>query len=380
MLGNETLLNINVDWISGSRLALITNNSGVLSDGTMLIDAISSVQGIEVVKVFSPEHGFRGDDRNDDYIDEKTGLRIVTLYGNKKKPTQSDLSNVDILIYDIQDVGARFYTYINTMFYCIEAAVENNKEIIICDRPVIPDANYIDGFMLEPEYSSFVGMLKLPEVYGMTCGELALYINDIYFEGQANLRVSEMLNYSREMSYESLKLTWIKPSPNIYYPSSAVTYGGTCLLEGTNFSEGRGTDKPFEYVGAPWCNGDELKAELDNFGFQGVEFEAITFFPSSITSPSNPPKYVGERCEGVFINVTNQKLFEPVKTGIALLISVAKLYPEFSFTKKNFIDKLAGTDKLRLMISAGFTLDEIVAAYEQELNRFKKIRNGYLKY
>lgn len=125
MLGNETLLNINVDWISGSRLALITNNSGVLSDGTMLIDAISSVQGIEVVKVFSPEHGFRGDDRNDDYIDEKTGLRIVTLYGNKKKPTQSDLSNVDILIYDIQDVGARFYTYINTMFYCIEAAVKH---------------------------------------------------------------------------------------------------------------------------------------------------------------------------------------------------------------------------------------------------------------
>ena len=379
-LGNETLLDDNLDMIKYKRVALVTNNSGIMSDGTMLIDVLSKVQDVNVTKVFSPEHGFRGDDRDVDHIDEKTGIKVVTLYGNKRKPTRSDLTDVDVLVYDIQDVGARFYTYVNTMFYCMEAAYENNKEIVIADRPIIPDGNYVDGFLLDAGISSFVGMLDIPIAYGMTCGELAKLLNDEYFNGQVKLQVSKMKNYSRNMDYESLGLVWKNPSPNIYFPSSAVSYLGTCLFEGTNFAEGRGTDKPFEYVGAPWCDGEKLKSAMDAYNFEGVEFVAISFTPTTIISPSNPPKFVGTPCQGVYVKVTDKTKFEPVKVGIALLISLKKLFPQFSFHKNNFIDKLSGTTSLRTMVNNGSSLEQIISTYRSDLSEFKKIREGYLMY
>lgn len=379
-LGNETLLDENLDMIKNKRVALVTNNSGIMSDGTMLIDVLSKIPDINITKVFSPEHGFRGDDRDVDHIDEATGIKVVTLYGNKRKPTRNDLSNVDVLVYDIQDVGARFYTYINTMFYCMEAAVENNKEIVIADRPIIPDGNYVDGFLLDAGISSFVGMLDIPIAYGMTCGELAKLLNDEYFNGEVKLQVSKMENYSRDMDYESLGLVWKNPSPNIYFPSSAVSYLGTCLFEGTNFAEGRGTDKPFEYVGAPWCDGVKLESAMNAYKFEGVEFVAISFTPTTIISPSNPPKFVGTPCQGVYINVTDKTKFEPVKVGIALLVSLKKLFPQFSFHRNNFIDKLSGTTKLRTMVNNGSTLEQIIAVYKNDLDEFKKIRQKYLMY
>ena len=256
ILGNENLLSKNSDLISGKSIGLIVNSSSVTSNGDFLPDLLSKKSN--VTKIFTPEHGLRGNDRNEDYIDEVTGIQIVSLYGSKKKPEASDLYDTDVLVYDIQDVGARFYTFINTMFYCMEAAYENNKEFIVCDRPMIPNAEYVDGFMLEDGQESFVGMLHIPIAYGMTCGELAKFINDEYFEGKCRLTVVQMDNYTRDTKYESLNLPWIKPSPNIYFPSSAVSYLGTCFFEGTNFAEGRGTDKPFEYVGAPYCDGKLL--------------------------------------------------------------------------------------------------------------------------
>lgn len=376
--GNEVLLTKNSFQIKDKRLALITNTSGVMSNGVLFLDSL--YKNFNVVKIFTPEHGLRGDDKNEDYVDGPTGIPVISLYGSKKKPDATDLENVDILVYDIQDVGARFYTFINTMFYCMEAAMENNKEIIVCDRPMIPNANYVDGFMLDNSEESFVGMINVPVAYGMTCGELAKYINGEYFDNKCILSIVAMENYSRETDYTSLNLPWIKPSPNMYFPSSAVSYLGTCLFEGTNFAEGRGTDKPFEYIGAPYCNGKKLADELNKYNFSGVTFENISFTPQTITSASNPPKYVGELCEGVYINVNDKKTFEPVRAGIAVLVSLKKLFPGFNINKNNFLDKLAGTKNLRLMLEKGSSYHEIINSYIGKLSEFKLKRSKYLIY
>ncbi|MEO8664673.1 MAG: DUF1343 domain-containing protein [Ignavibacteria bacterium] len=378
LLGNESLLYRNASLLQGKRIGLVTNMSGVLSNGVLFLDSLN--KNFTVSKIFTPEHGLRGDDRNENFTDDATGIQIVSLYGNKKKPGSNDLEDVDVMVYDIQDVGARFYTFINTMYYCMESAVENNKEMLICDRPVIPNGNYSDGFMLDDNEKSFVGLLNVPIAYGMTCGELAQYINTEYFSEGCKLTVIKMENYLRDTDYTSLDLPWIKPSPNVYFPSSAVCYLGTCLLEGTNFAEGRGTERPFEYIGAPYCDGNKLAEELNSYNFNDVNFESISFTPQTITSPSNPPKFINKNCEGVYINVTDKKSFEPVKTGIAVLVSLKKLFPEFIINKNNFLDKLAGTSKLRTMLNNGSSYKEIVDSYKYDLEQFKSKREKYLLY
>lgn len=377
-LGNEVLLNSYQNLLKDKNIGLITNKSGVLSDGTLFLDALSKNYSLK--KIFTPEHGLRGDDKVENYTDEISGLPVISLYGKNKAPMPEDLYDIDMMIYDIQDVGARFYTFINTMYYCMESSAANNKEMIVCDRPVIPDGNYIDGFMLDKSEESFVGMINVPSAYGMTCGELAKYINDELLDGRCKLTVIQMKNYSRVIDYINLNLPWIKPSPNIYFPSSAEAYLGTCLFEGTNFSEGRGTDKPFEYVGAPYCDGVKLAAELNSYNLSGVNFESIIFTPQPIASQSNPPKYIGIRCGGVYINVNNKKKFEPVKAVIAILVLLKKLFPEFEINRNNFLDKLSGTKNLRIMIDNGSGYDEIINSYKNSLDNFKNAREKYLLY
>ncbi len=377
-LGNETLLKHYQSMIANKQIGLITNASGVLPDGTLLLDIL--VKNFTVSKVFTPEHGLRGDNNNENYMDPVTGTEIVSLYGSKKKPDSNDLNNVDVLVYDLQDVGSRFYTFINTMYYCMEASIENNKQIIVCDRPIIPNGNYVDGFMLEENEKSFVGLINVPVAYGMTCGELAGYINAEYFNNKCDLYVEKMENYSHNMEYNSLNLYWIKPSPNIYSPASAVCYLGTCLLEGTNFAEGRGSEKPFEYIGAPYCDGAKLAEELSSYNLRGVGFENISFIPLSKPGLSSPPKFINERCEGVYINVHDEITFEPVKTGIAILVSLKKLFTGFQINKNNFLDKLAGTKELRQMLNKGSSYEEIINSYENRLNEFKSERQKYLLY
>jgi uncharacterized protein YbbC (DUF1343 family) len=262
----------------------------------------------------------------------------------------------------------------------MEAAYSSDKKMIICDRPMIGNPDYADGFLLDQDLKSFVGLLDIPIAYGMTCGELANFINGEYFDGNLNLEIVKMEDYNREVNYELLGLEWKKPSPSMYFPSTAVVYPGTCFLEGTNFSEGRGTDRPFEYIGSPYCEVSLLKEELDSYGFKGVEFEEISFVPTNIQSPSNPPKYVDKICEGIYVKVTDKKLFEPVKIGIAVLLSLDKLFPDFKFRKDNYIDKLAGTRALREMINEGYAYEEIVNFYQDDLNNYKDLREKYLLY
>jgi uncharacterized protein YbbC (DUF1343 family) len=377
-LGNEVLLTEKLHLLKDSRVAIITNQSGITSEGTLIIDALKDKANI--VKIFSPEHGFRGDDNTGNYVDSQTGINVISLYGGKKKPSPEDLTDVDVLVYDIQDVGARFYTYVNTLYYCMEAAVNSNTKLIVCDRPSMINLDYVDGFMLEDDCKSFVGLLDVPISYGMTCGELSNFLNHYYFDGELNLEVVQMAGYSRYTDYTDLDLKWINPSPSIYFPSSAVCYTGTCLFEGTNLSEGRGTDRPFEYIGAPYVNADKLISELEQYNLSGVKFEKINYTPSSITSPSNPPKYVGEQCEGIFVNVTDIKSFRPVETAIAIIISARKLFPEFNWRKDNFIDKLSGTKLFRNMVNSDSSLNEIMSSCRKNLDVFKEVREKYIIY
>lgn len=375
-LGNEVLLDKTAEF-KDKRIGVLTNQTGILPDGTHIIDALVS-KGVNVVKIFSPEHGIRGDE-NYAERDEKTGIPIVSLYNGKVKPSESDLSDIDIVIYDIQDVGARFYTYTSTLYYAIEAASQNDKQIWVCDRPMITDPGYTGGFMLEAGYESFVGKIPAPQAYGMTCGELAAYLNAEVFGRSARLDVIMMDGYTRNTDYTSLKLTWVKPSPSMFYPSTAVCYLANCLLEGTNVSEGRGTEKPFEYFGAPWVNAVQIADELNSQNFEGVKFEPVTFTPTEKIS-AYPPKFFNKECSGIFVNVTDKTRFRPVKCGAAILIALYRNCAEFKFNKDNFIDKLAGTDKLRKMIIAGSSADDIEAAWMSELGIFNETRNKYLLY
>lgn len=378
MLGNEALLEMSDSPIKGKRIGLITNNSGVLSDGRLFMDVISDHHDLK--KIFTPEHGLRGNERNENYIDEETGAYVVSLYGNKEKPTAEDLSDIDVLVYDLQDVSARFYTFVNTLYYCMEAATENNLRIIICDRPIIPDGNYVDGFMLDESFKSFVGLLRLPAAYAMTCGELANFINSEYFGNRCDVVVSKMKDYSRTMNYDDLGLYWKTPSPNMYFPSTSVAYLGTCLFEGTNFGEGRGSNKPFEYLGAPYCDGELLAGKLNSMNLDGIKFEPVVFTPQQIMSWQSKPKYAGEVCNGVYMNVTDRKNAAPYKAVVAMLVLLHGEYPQFTINSNNFIDKLAGTDRLRNMIDSGKSYDEIISSYQEELKEFKSKRMKYLMY
>ncbi len=374
-LGNEILLDKAAEY-KDKRVAVLTNQTGILPDGTHIIDAMLG-KGINIVKIFSPEHGIRGDEN---YAEtDKTGLPIVSLYNGKVKPSKSDLADVDILVYDIQDVGARFYTYTSTLYYAIEAAAESGVQMIVCDRPMITNPNFTEGFMLEPAFESFVGKIPAPQAYGMTCGELASYLNRDVFSGSAKLDILLMEGYSRNTDYTTLKLTWVKPSPSMFYPSTAVCYLANCLLEGTNVSEGRGTDKPFEYFGAPWVNSQVIAEELNSQNLEGVVFEPATFTPSEKIS-AYPPKFFNKECSGIYINVKDRSKFNAVKCGAAILIALYKNCPEFKFNKDNFIDKLAGTNKLRKMILAGNTVDEIEAAMNESISGFNSVRKEVLLY
>ncbi len=374
-LGNEVLLD-NTESIKNTRVAVLTNQTGILSDGTHIIDALVA-KGINVVKIFTPEHGIRGDE-NYSTVDEKTGIPVVSIYGGKTKPSNEDLSDVDVIIYDIQDVGSRFYTYTSTLYYIIEAANENNKTLLVCDRPIIINPNYVDGFMLEPSYSSFVGLIPTPVCYGMTCGELAGFLSGTVFNF-SGLKVSQMENYTRAAEYNSLSLTWVKPSPSMFTSSTALCYAATCFLEGTNVSEGRGTPKPFEYFGAPWINSQAVADELNSYGLKGVKFEPAVFTPSEKIS-AYPPKFFNKECNGVYINVTDKSVFESVKCGAAILVALNKHAGEFKFNKDNFIDKLAGTSELRKAVLAGKSYEEIVQLWQAGVESFKSEREKYLLY
>lgn len=363
VLGAERLTTY-LPMLLNKKVGLVVNQTSEIQ-GVHLVDTLQNL-GVNVIKVFAPEHGFRGDHSAgaviDNGFDKKTGLPIVSLYGSNKKPSAAMLQDLDVVIFDIQDVGVRFYTYISTMHYVMEACAEQGKQVVVLDRPN-PNGFYIDGPVLQKKYKSFIGMHAIPLVHGLTVGELALMINgENWLKGglQCDLQVVSCENYDHQKLYALP----IKPSPNLPNMNSVYLYPYLGLFEGTNVSIGRGTDKPFQMVGRP-----------------GQE-DTFSFTPRSISGVSENPKYKGQECRGeIVLDVSDSTLFQNPKLNLAYLIH----YYETNGSKngtyfKDFFYKLAGNAELRTHIEQGMTEDEIRNTWQADLDRYKDMRKKYLLY
>ncbi|WP_411334862.1 exo-beta-N-acetylmuramidase NamZ domain-containing protein [Metabacillus indicus] len=375
--GVEVLLEDEKELLKGKKVGLITNPTGIDSNLNSIVDQLHNDPEIELTALFGPEHGVRGDAQAGSYvefyIDEKTGLPVYSLYGNTKKPTPEMLENVEILLFDIQDVGTRYYTYIYTMAYAMEAAKENNIPIVVLDRPNPQGGDSVDGPVLEPEAASFIGLYPIPTKHGMTVGELASLFNEEFNIG-ADLTVVKMKGWKRSMGYDDTGLPFVLPSPNMPTVSTAFVYPATGLIEGTNLSEGRGTTKPFELIGAPFINSTDLAAELNALSLPGVKFRAASFTPMF-------SKHAGKLSHGVEVYVTDREEFDAVPTGLHIVKTVHDMYPEdFEFLSNNFFDKLIGNTWTRPMILEGAAVSDITDKYKKDLDAFKKVRKEYLIY
>jgi uncharacterized protein YbbC (DUF1343 family) len=364
----------------GKRVGIIANHTARNSNGEFIVDVFRNTEEVTVTALFSPEHGLYGAEEAgrtiDSTVDPNTGLPVYSLYGKTRKPTREMLKDVDVLVFDIQDVGARFYTYIYTMSLAMEAAAESHKRFIVLDRPDLINGVTVEGNVLEPEYASFVGMYPIPVRFGMTMGELAKMFNGqgwLASGVNADLIVIPMKNWRRGMWYEQTKLKFVKPSPNIPDVDTAAIYPGLCLLEGTNVSEGRGTNMPFKQFGAPWINSNQLTENLNQLNLPGLKFDPTTFTPAS-------SKCKDILCNGVKITVTDRSKLEPYWAGILIVNEIYRMYPDkFEWIESHF-DRLCGTSVIRKAIIAGSSLDQAKNDWQSDLNAFVQIRNKYLIY
>ncbi|PFP30496.1 hypothetical protein COJ96_04580 [Bacillus sp. AFS073361] len=381
-LGVEVLLQDKIDLIKDKRVGLITNPTAVDQSVTSIVDLLYNNNNVNLTALYGPEHGVRGSAQAGQYVeqytDEKTGLPVYSLYGKTKKPTPEMLSNVDVLLFDIQDVGTRYYTYIYTMALAMEAAKENNIPIIVLDRPNPISGTKVEGPVLEDKYSSFIGEYPIPVRHGMTVGELAKLFNSEFGIG-ADLTVVEMEGWKRNIYYDETPLEWILPSPNMPTLETAVVYPGAALIEGTNVSEGRGTTKPFELIGAPFINSDNLAAKLNSYKLPGVTFRASSFIPTF-------SKHANVLSHGIQIHVTDRNAYKPFETGLYIVKTIHDMYPnDFQFRAPNaagisFFDNLVGNGSIRADIEAGKSIEEIKAAWQAGLDEFNGVREKYLLY
>ncbi|MCW1927335.1 exo-beta-N-acetylmuramidase NamZ family protein [Bhargavaea beijingensis] len=374
-LGVDVLLDEQKHLIEGKRVGLITNPTGVDKDLNSIVDLLHNDPDVELTALYGPEHGVRGDAQAGQYveyyIDDVTGLPVYSLYGKTRKPTPEMLENVDVLVFDIQDVGTRFYTYIYTMALAMEAAEEQGIPFIVLDRPNPLGGEKVEGPVLDPQFASFVGQYAIPLRHGMTVGELAKLFNAEFGIG-ADLTVVEMKKWKRKSYFDETGLPFVLPSPNMPTLDTAIAYPGTALIEGTNVSEGRGTTKPFELIGAPFINSTELAAELNALALPGVTFRAASFTPMF-------SKHSGKLSHGIQVHITDRDDYKPVETGLHIVKTIHDLYPE-DVTLTNFFDNLIGNGWIREGIENGMTVEEMKAEWEEELEAFKKVRKNYLLY
>lgn len=381
-LGVEVLLDEQKHLIEGKRVGLITNPTGVDQELNSIVDRLYEDPDVELTALYGPEHGVRGDAQAGEYVefymDESTGLPVYSLYGQTRKPTPEMLENVDVLLFDIQDVGTRFYTYIYTMAYAMEAAAENDIEFIVLDRPNPLGGHKVEGPVLDPEYASFVGNYPIPLRHGMTVGELATLFNE-EFDIHADLTVVKMEKWKRNMYYDDTNLEWVLPSPNMPTLDTAIVYPGAALIEGTNVSEGRGTTKPFELIGAPFVNSKDFAAALNDLNLPGVTFRAASFTPTT-------SKHSGTLSHGVQIHIQNEKAYKPIETGLHIVKTLHDMYPDdFAFRAENsagisFFDNLIGNGWIREAIENGDSVKKMEKRWKHELTEFEKVRKGYLLY
>jgi uncharacterized protein YbbC (DUF1343 family) len=384
LLGSERL--IASQRLKGLRVGVLANPASIDRNFRHVVDALASSRDWNLKAIFGPQHGFRSD-LQDNMIetahaeDPRRKVPIFSLYSETREPTPAMLDLIDVLVIDIQDVGARIYTFIYTMANCLRAAARKGLPIIVCDRPNPIGGVAIEGPMLEKDFESFVGQFPIRMRHGMTIGELARLFNERHGIG-AKLEVVPMEGWSRGMYWDETGLPWVMPSPNMPTLDTAIVYPGTVLFEGTMLSEGRGTTRPFELIGAPWLDGEELSSRMNAIGLEGAHFRPAIFEPTF-------QKHARETCGGCQIHVTDRQAFEPVKAGVALMRECNEMAPDrFAWRPPPYeyehgkmpIDILAGSEALREQIAARMPLADIVASWRDGEAAFAKIREPYLLY
>lgn len=384
--GIEVLLRNRKELIRGERLGAVVHPASVLPNLQHTADALSRSKDLRLVALLGPQHGVRGEKQDnmvesEFYRDPDTGLPVHSLYGESRRPTEEMLADIDILLVDLQDAGARIYTFIHTMAYCMEACARYGKRLMILDRPNPINGRQVEGNLLIPEYRSFVGLYPIPMRHGMTIGEMALFIN-AEFQIHCDLMVIEMEGWKRDYWFDQTGLPWVHPSPNLPTLDSAIVYPGSVLLEGTLMSEGRGTTRPFELIGAPYIQSSQYSAHLNSLGLPGVWFRPAYFQPTF-------QKWAGQVCGGIQMHVKDRNTFEPFLAGIATISSARSLYPEsFEWRRPPYeyeyekmpIQILCGGKGIPDMIESGATLDRIRGSWQDDVGDFIRRRRQYLLY
>ena len=359
-----------ISLIRGKRVGLISNHTGVNSALIHTSDLLESAREVKLVVLFGPEHGFSGSFQAGEIIEN--GPKVFSLYGEHRAPTDQMLAEVDVLIYDIQDVGARFYTYISTLFESMKIAAQKQIPFVVLDRPNPLGGLRVDGPVIGEDYFSFVGIFSIPIRYGMTVGELAHFFNS-EANIHADLTVVPMSGWNRKDRYPIDKLQWISPSPNMPAIRTAEMYPGFCLIEGTNLSEGRGTTLPFELVGSPWLDTENLVKKLNDQKIPGAFFRSQRFTPTF-------SKYQGENCSGIQIHIIDHQLFEPIYSALSLISEVLKRHPdELEFRRSDF-DRLIGNSWVREWLQEGRSVGSIAAEWEKGTEEFRRKSQRYYWY
>ncbi len=383
--GIEVLREQNFKILENKRVGLITNPTGVDGNLKPTIDILHEAANVNLVALFGPEHGVRGDayagDKVDNVIDPKTGIPVYSLYGNTRKPTPEMLKNVDVLVYDIQDVGCRSYTYISTMGLAMEAAAENNIDFVVLDRPNPLGGLKIEGNLTETPYISFVSQFKIPYIYGLTCGELALMLNEEkMLANQCRLTVVKMKGWKRSMNWEKTGLEWVIASPHIPHKHSSFFYPVTGILGELYYvSVGVGYTLPFQIVGAPWMNAENLATNLNALKIPGVFFRPIHFKPFYSV-------HKDEHCHGVQIHITNYKKVPLSDIQFYIMQELYKLYPDKAIFKNasadrfGMFDKVSGTNMIRQGFVENYQFKDIKNYWYKDVNEFRKLSSKYYLY
>lgn len=379
MAGIDVLLEEHATMFAGQRVGLITNHTGTTADGRSTIDALAAIPDIRLVAIFGPEHGLRGNAEAGEEVesgrDPVTGLPFRSLYGETRKPTAEMLADIDVLIFDIQDVGVRYYTYPWTMALALQAAAETGRRFVVLDRPDPIGGDLVQGNVLDTAFATFVGLYPVPMRYGLTVGELAGLLNAEHGIG-ADLTVIPMRGWRRSMSFEETGLRWIAPSPNMPSVESATHYAGTCLFEGTNLSVGRGTPEAFTQIGAPWLDAAALAGRLEARALPGVRFDTTRFTPRS----PGDGKYGDVAIPGIRFRVTDAARYDPTAAAVAALLEIRALHADSLAFRESHFDRLAGTDRLRLQILDGVPLEDIMRAWQPARDAFMRTRERFLLY
>ncbi|MGW0776138.1 exo-beta-N-acetylmuramidase NamZ family protein [Streptomyces sp. NPDC002835] len=364
--------------LSGQRVGVVTNPTGIARDVRHIVDVMHADDRVDLVAVFGPEHGFRGTAQaggsEGRYDDPATGLPVYDTYLKSGQPLADifTASGVDTVVFDIQDAGARFYTYIWTLFDCMQSAALAGKRFVVLDRPNPMTGRAALGPVLDKAFATFVGREPISQAHGMTVGELALLFNGEFLTRPVELGIVTMKGWRRHDFFDDTGLPWVPPSPNMPTPETALVYSGTCLFEGTNLSEGRGTTRPFELLGAEGI-GPAWAEAANALDLPGVRFREAYFAPTF-------SKFQGRTVGGVQLHVHDRDAYDPVRTGIALLVTAKRTWSGFAWRSDNWIDKLTGSTKVRTLIDAGADTDEVTGAWQDELAAFSAVRKRYLRY